>query len=129
MDSFDMPHYGSKLSRRCTLRLFMIGLGGIFCLFSDMPQSGFEPAQNPSTGLWSCAVVITTTPQCHCITQHKNTPTHTYPLHYTQRQYMPCVLILNSDQVPFWYYLGFYMRQLMSVMMSQILKLVDLTKV
>ena len=34
---------------------------------SDMPRAGFEPAQNLSSGLvkWSCAVVITTTPQCH----------------------------------------------------------------
>ena len=34
---------------------------------SDMLQGGFEPAQNLSSGLveWSCAVVITTTPQCH----------------------------------------------------------------
>ena len=31
---------------------------------SDMPQAGFQPAQNLSSGLveWSCAVVITTTP-------------------------------------------------------------------
>ena len=36
---------------------------------SDMPQAGFEPAQNLSLGLveWSCAVVITTTPQCHMV--------------------------------------------------------------
>ena len=32
---------------------------------SDMPRTGFEPAQNLSLGLvgWSCAVVITTTPR------------------------------------------------------------------
>ena len=34
---------------------------------SDMLRSGFEPAQNLSSGLieWSCAVVIITTPRCH----------------------------------------------------------------
>ena len=34
----------------------------------DTPQAGLEPAQNLSSGLvqWSCAVVITTTPQRHC---------------------------------------------------------------
>ena len=35
---------------------------------SDMPQAGFEPVQNLSSGLveWSCAVVITTT-QCRAL--------------------------------------------------------------
>ena len=35
--------------------------------FSNTPRAGFEPAQNLSSGLveWSCAVVITTTPQRH----------------------------------------------------------------
>ena len=34
---------------------------------SDTLRTGFEPVQNLSSGLveWSCAVVITTTPQCH----------------------------------------------------------------
>ena len=34
---------------------------------SDTPRAGFEHAQNLSSGLvvWSCAVVITTTPQRH----------------------------------------------------------------
>ena len=34
---------------------------------SDTPRAGFEPAQSLSSGLveWSCAVVITTTPQRH----------------------------------------------------------------
>ena len=34
---------------------------------SDMLQAGSDPAQNLSSGLveWSCAVVLTTTPQCH----------------------------------------------------------------
>ena len=34
---------------------------------SDTPRAGFEPAQNPSSGLveWSCAVVITSTPWRH----------------------------------------------------------------
>ena len=34
---------------------------------SDTPRAGYEPAQNLSSGLvqWSCAVVITTTPQRH----------------------------------------------------------------
>ena len=34
---------------------------------SNMLQGEFEPAQNLSSGLveWSCAVVITTTPQCY----------------------------------------------------------------
>ena len=34
---------------------------------SDMPQAGFEPAQNLSSSLvkWNCAVVITSTTQCH----------------------------------------------------------------
>ena len=33
---------------------------------SNMPQAGFEPVQSLSSGLaeWSCAVLITTTPQC-----------------------------------------------------------------
>ena len=37
---------------------------------SDMPQAGFQPAQNLSSGLveWSCAVVITTTPRRHYTT-------------------------------------------------------------
>ena len=32
---------------------------------SDMPQAGFEPAQNLSSGLvvWNCLIVITTTPR------------------------------------------------------------------
>ena len=40
---------------------------------SDMPQAGFEPAQNLSSGLveWSCTVVITTTPWHHYTTALK----------------------------------------------------------
>ena len=40
---------------------------------SDMPQAGFEPAQNLSSGLveWSCAVVITTTPRRKLKTEGK----------------------------------------------------------
>ena len=36
---------------------------------SDTPRAGFEPAQSLSSDLvkWSCAVVITTTPQRHMI--------------------------------------------------------------
>ena len=36
---------------------------------SNMPQAGFEPAQNLSSGFveWSCAVVIITTPRCHIL--------------------------------------------------------------
>ena len=35
---------------------------------SDKPRAGFETEQNLSSSLveWSCAVVITTTPRCHC---------------------------------------------------------------
>ena len=36
---------------------------------SDIPQAEFEPVENLSSGFleWSCAVVITTTPQrCYC---------------------------------------------------------------
>ena len=34
---------------------------------TDMPQEGFEPVQNPSSGLieWSCTIMITTTPWRH----------------------------------------------------------------
>ena len=34
---------------------------------SDTPRAGFEPAQNLGSGFFkcSCAVVLTTTPQCH----------------------------------------------------------------
>ena len=34
---------------------------------SDTPRAGFEPALSLSSGFveWSCAVVITTTPQCY----------------------------------------------------------------
>ena len=34
---------------------------------SNTPRAGLEPAQNLSSGFveWSCAVAITTTPQCH----------------------------------------------------------------
>ena len=39
---------------------------------SDMPQAGFEPAQNLSSGFveWSCAVVVTTTPRLHLTYWH-----------------------------------------------------------
>ena len=43
---------------------------------SDTPRAGFEPAQNLSSGLveLSCAVVIITTPRCHCIKRRINNP-------------------------------------------------------
>ena len=52
---------------------------------SDTPRAGFEPAQNLSSGFveWSCAVVITTTPQCHKRHAHRHKRcTLWYPLSF-----------------------------------------------
>ena len=44
---------------------------------SNMPRAGFKPEQNLSSGLveWSCAVVITTTPQRQTTTPQRQTTT------------------------------------------------------
>ena len=47
-----------------------------------MPQAGFEPVQNLSSVFveWSCAVVITTTPQRHYLYPSIKNPLFLYPL-------------------------------------------------